>query len=77
MQVQTVLNGLLAGPACLSQREVEVLRYIAQGLTNCKIADRLAISRRTVDHHVGHILAKLDVPNRTVAALAAQRADLL
>lgn len=64
--------------AGLSDRELEVLGLIAQGLTNCQIADLLAISQRTVDHHVSHILAKLDVPNRTVAAVtAAQQADLL
>lgn len=63
--------------ACLSHRELQVLGLLAQGLTNCQIADKLAISQRTVDHHVGHILAKLDVPNRTAAAVvAAHQADL-
>ena len=56
--------------------ELEVMRLLAHGLTNRQIAERLQISARTVDHHVSHILSKLDVPNRTVAAVAARQADL-
>jgi DNA-binding NarL/FixJ family response regulator len=51
----------------LSDREVEVLRLVAEGLTNAEIADRLVVSRRTVDHHVSAILFKLDVPSRARA----------
>jgi len=54
-----------------------VLALVTQGLTNCQIADRLGVSRRTVDHHISHILTKLDVANRTVAVLVAERLGIL
>jgi DNA-binding CsgD family transcriptional regulator len=54
-------------PAGLTAREVQVLRLVAEGLTNAEIADRLVVSRRTVDHHVSAILFKLDVPSRARA----------
>ena len=68
--------------ATLSDREHEVLGLIAQGLSNRDIAERLAISARTVEHHVSHVLTKLDAPNRTSAVVAdllaaALRADEL
>jgi NarL family two-component system response regulator LiaR len=53
----------------LSAREQDVLDLIAQGKTNNDIADKLYISVRTVKFHVSSILAKLDVKNRTEAAL--------
>jgi two-component system, NarL family, response regulator LiaR len=57
----------------LSERELEVLRLIAEGLTNQEIADRLVISERTARNHVGNILSKLHLANRTQAALFAIR----
>ncbi len=57
----------LTYPAGLSAREVEVLRLVAQGLTNPQVAERLFISPRTVDAHMLRIYAKLDVPNRGAA----------
>lgn len=60
----------------LSEREVEVLTLIAEGLSNQEIAERLIISERTVRNHVGNILAKLHLANRTQAALYAVRAGL-
>jgi DNA-binding CsgD family transcriptional regulator len=54
-------------PAGLTAREAEVLALVAEGLTNAEIADRLVLSRRTVDHHVSAILFKLDVPSRARA----------
>jgi DNA-binding CsgD family transcriptional regulator len=54
-------------PGGLTAREVEVLQLVAEGLTNAEIADRLVVSRRTVDHHVSAILAKLDAPSRASA----------
>jgi DNA-binding NarL/FixJ family response regulator len=51
----------------LTAREAEVLQLIAEGLSNAEIADRLVLSRRTVDHHVSAILRKLDVPTRARA----------
>jgi non-specific serine/threonine protein kinase len=69
--------GLSAGPepSCaeqelqLTKREHEVTELIAGGLTNRQIAERLFIAQRTVDTHVGHILAKLGCSNRSQAAV--------
>lgn len=55
----------------LSERERQVLRLIALGLSNPEIADRLHISRKTAAHHVSHLLTKLGVPNRAAAAAQA------
>jgi DNA-binding CsgD family transcriptional regulator len=60
--------------AGLSRREIEVLRMVAQGLTNREIAARLVLSTRTVDMHVRNILCKLRSHTRTEAA--ARAADL-
>lgn len=54
----------------LSAREREVLRFLAEGMTNRQIADALTLSPRTIERHVGSILDKLDVPNRAAAARA-------
>jgi DNA-binding NarL/FixJ family response regulator len=55
----------------LTEREVEVLRLIAKGLSNADIADRLFLSDGTVRNHVSAILAKLGVSDRTQAAVIA------
>ena len=55
----------------LTQREIEVLRLIARGLSNTDIADRLFLSDGTVRNHVSSILAKLGVSDRTQAAVIA------
>lgn len=60
----------------LTEREVETLRLIAQGLTNQEIAEKLTISERTVGKHVSNILDKLHLANRTQAALYALRRGL-
>jgi len=60
----------------LSERELEVLELLSEGLSNQEIADRLVLSERTVRNHVGNILAKLDLENRTQAALYALRHGL-
>ena len=54
-------------PASLSEREVEVLRLVAQGLTNVQVAERLYLSPRTVDAHMQRIYAKLEVTTRGAA----------
>jgi len=53
----------------LTRREVEVLKYLADGDANEMIAYRLGISRQTVKNHVSVILQKLNVDNRTQAAV--------
>ena len=61
-----------ANPAGLTQRQVDVLALLADGLTNAEIADRLVLSVRTVDTHVAAILAKLGVRTRREAAAVAR-----
>lgn len=60
----------------LSTREREVLRLIAEGLGNADIAARLGIGIKTVKTHVSHLLLKLDVDDRTQAAVRALREGL-
>ena len=54
----------------LSARQREVLEFVAQGLTNKEIALKLDLHEKTVKHHMSRVLAKLQVNNRTAAALA-------
>ena len=60
-------------PAHLTARELDVLALVAQGLRNGDIADRLFVSKKTVDHHVSAILRKLGTRTRGEASLEAQR----
>lgn len=60
----------------LTEREMDVLRLVAQGLTNQEIAESLVIGVGTVRTHVSNILAKLHLANRTQAALYALREGL-
>lgn len=60
----------------LTGREVEILQFVAQGLTNDEIAEKLVVSERTVRTHVSNILAKLQLANRTQAALYALKEGL-
>jgi LuxR family maltose regulon positive regulatory protein len=64
-------------PEPLSQREREVLKLIAAGLTNREIAETLVISPETVKKHTGAIYSKLGVSNRTEAANKARELGLL
>ena len=64
-------------PEALTEREVDVLRLLAQGQANKQIARNLQIGEKTVKTHVSNILAKLDVPSRTQAALYAVRIGLV
>lgn len=57
----------------LTSRELDILRYVAQGMANQEIAEKLVVSERTVRTHVSNILAKLHLANRTQAALYALR----
>jgi NarL family two-component system response regulator LiaR len=77
-QVATLLMQALQGtsvntsapqPPPLSQRELEVLRLIAEGLANTEIAEKLFVSETTVKSHVSNILGKLHLADRTQAAV--------
>jgi HD-GYP domain-containing protein (c-di-GMP phosphodiesterase class II)/DNA-binding CsgD family transcriptional regulator len=69
-------RAVAARPA-LSARELEVLQLLADGASNPDISKTLYISRRTAEHHVEHILAKLDVTSRTAAVAHALTHELL
>ncbi len=78
------LNAGLAGKATmdekvneLTRREVEVLKLIAEGLFNKEIAAKLDISERTVKNHVSNIFKKIDVSDRTQAAVFAIKNNLV
>jgi DNA-binding CsgD family transcriptional regulator len=60
----------------LTRRETEVLSLLAEGCSNAEIAQRLYISRRTAEHHVAHILAKLGLRNRAGATAYALREQI-
>ena len=66
-----------ANEASLTPRELEVLALIAEGLRNADVAERLVVSRRTVDHHVSAILRKLEAGSRGEAVAAAGRLGIL
>ncbi len=61
----------------LSERELEVLLLIAEGISNAEIAERLIISENTVKSHVSNILSKLHLADRTQAAVYAWREGLV
>lgn len=73
-----VLNGfrragreLVAAPPELTDREADMLRLIARGLTNAEIGTALGISQVTVKSHVNHIFTKLDLCDRAAAIVYA------
>jgi DNA-binding CsgD family transcriptional regulator len=73
---QTATPSEAAPKEPLSPREAEVLLLLAQGLSNREIAERLYLSRRTVEFHISRLLGKLDARNRTEAAFMASKLDL-
>ncbi|MBK7397513.1 MAG: HD domain-containing protein [Myxococcales bacterium] len=82
--VEAVLAGSEASPqrpprhpTGLTAREIEVIAALARGATNKEIAVALAISPRTVQHHLEHVYAKIGATTRAAAALFAARNDLL
>jgi HD-GYP domain-containing protein (c-di-GMP phosphodiesterase class II) len=64
-------------PADLTERQVEVLRLVSRGLSNAEIADRLVLSRRTVEHHVQDVYLKIGASTRAGAAMFAMQHGLL
>jgi DNA-binding NarL/FixJ family response regulator len=62
---------------CLTPREIELLRLVAQGQSNKSIARSLSVSENTVKYHLRNILHKLDAQNRTEAVTQATRSGLL
>lgn len=66
-----------SNPALLTQRELDVLQLLNEGLQNKEIAVRLFISAKTVDHHISSILYKLEVNSRTKAVHEALRLEIL
>ena len=79
--VRRIPRGPLAAtrenPAGLTERQLQVMRLLVQGLTNPEIADRLVVSVRTVDNHVSAVLDKLGVHTRRQAAARAEELGLL
>jgi DNA-binding NarL/FixJ family response regulator len=65
------------GLAHLTPRELEVLRLVAQGLSNREIADELVVSEHTAKTHVAHVLAKLDLRDRVQAVVFAYEARVV
>jgi len=61
----------------LTVRELDVLRQVARGLSNGEIADELFLSEQTIKTHVGRILAKLELRDRTQAVVFAYENGLV
>ena len=75
-EIQNLMNESPSLPR-LSARQLEILGYLAKGLTNRDIADLLGIRKDTVEEHINLLLAKLDAANRTEAVAIALRKQLL
>jgi DNA-binding CsgD family transcriptional regulator len=75
--LDSLLTNDLQGPDGLTEREVEVLRLLAEGLSNRAIGERLYISTNTAANHVRSILIKTGAANRTQAAMYAADHELL
>ena len=77
--LQEISEPSSSGPdvGSLTEREVTVLKLVAQGFSNRDIANELTVSEATVRTHVSHILAKLDLSSRTQAALYAIRRGIV
>jgi DNA-binding CsgD family transcriptional regulator len=67
----------MSNPANLTNREVDVLQLLKEGLPNKEIGTRLFISSKTVDHHVTSLFFKLDVNSRTMAVKEAARLEII
>jgi DNA-binding CsgD family transcriptional regulator len=67
----------MRNPLGLTNRQMDVLRALNDGLTNAEIGEKLFVSPKTIDHHVSAILARLDVGSRGEAAAKARKLDLV
>jgi DNA-binding CsgD family transcriptional regulator len=76
-QGSTPTSAASASIAALTAREIEVLRLLAQELSNPQIAERLFVSRRTVDAHLRSIYDKLGVKSRDAAIRVAREQGLI
>ena len=76
VRMKTAVQGPAACPDSLSRREVEVLRLLAEGLSNEQVGGSLFISPYTVANHIQRILEKTGTANRTEAAVYAVRRGL-
>jgi DNA-binding NarL/FixJ family response regulator len=76
MSGMTQLSRSASDPVNLTEREAELLRLLAEGLSNKSIAQKLSLSENTVKYHLKNILQKLGVHNRTEAATQAIRMGL-
>jgi two-component system nitrate/nitrite response regulator NarL len=72
-----VRNGQFGSSNVLTEREVEVLRYLARGLTTSQTGAEMFISENTVKTHIRHILEKLEVSNRAEAVARASQLGLI
>ena len=66
-----------ANPSGLTNRQLEVARLMARGLTNAEIASQLYISPKTADHHASAVLARMGIPNRRAVLVRAEELGLV
>lgn len=77
LELQVVSPPERSAHSTLSERELEVVRLVAEGLSNKEISGRLRLSDKTVKNHISHILAKMNLNARTQVAVYAIRAGLV
>jgi len=70
-------KGKASHAPALTQRQIEILRLVARGLSNAEVASRLELSEHTVKRHVANLLMRLDLPSRAAAAAYATREGLI
>jgi DNA-binding NarL/FixJ family response regulator len=70
-------SGAVAGVADLTDRELDVLRLVARGLSNAEIATELFLGEATVKTHLGRVFAKLQVRDRAQAVVAAYESGVV